>query len=215
YADAWQEAAFTRTDKLKLASAAAADPSLLQYRRVPGRDMDPLKPPGFASTDWPGIDELLTFRSNGIVTYRDDFVYATTQMAIAERIENWLALPPEQAGADFKETRDRKSGPALRIPFDRHAIERISYRPLDIRFLYNQREFVDFPKRALQTAWGTENFAVFALNDGTGAGPAVWCHSLKPDQHAFRGSYGGWFFRFAITAARAEGIFSLRIWSAD
>ncbi|MGH7060953.1 MAG: type ISP restriction/modification enzyme, partial [Stellaceae bacterium] len=215
YADAWQEAAFTRTDKLKLASAAAADPSLLQYRRVPGRDLDPLKPPGFASTDWPGIDELLTFRSNGIVTYRDDFVYATTQMAIAERIENWLALPPEQAGADFKETRDRKSGPALRIPFDRHAIERISYRPLDIRFLYNQREFVDFPKRALQTAWGTENFAVFALNDGTGAGPAVWCHSLKPDQHAFRGSYGGWFFRFAITAARAEGIFSLRIWSAD
>ena len=41
--------------------------------------MDPLKPPGFAGTDWPGVTELLTFRSNGIVTYRDDFAYATTR----------------------------------------------------------------------------------------------------------------------------------------
>jgi hypothetical protein len=35
-----------------------------------------------------------------------------------------------------------------------------------------------------------------ALDDGTGLGPAVWCHGLKPDQHAFRGSYGGWVFPF-------------------
>jgi hypothetical protein len=29
---------------------------------------------------------------------------------------------------------------------------------------------------------------------GTGAGPAVWCHGLLPDYHAFRGSYGGYAF---------------------
>jgi predicted helicase len=28
----------------------------------------------------------------------------------------------------------------------------------------------------------------------TGAGPAVWCHGLLPDRHAFRGSYGGYAF---------------------
>ena len=28
----------------------------------------------------------------------------------------------------------------------------------------------------------------------TGAGPAVWCHGLLPDYHAFRGSYGGYAF---------------------
>ena len=35
---------------------------------------------------------------------------------------------------------------------------------------------------------------MFALDDRTGEGPAVWCHGLIPDQHAFRGSYGGWVF---------------------
>ena len=28
----------------------------------------------------------------------------------------------------------------------------------------------------------------------TGEGPAVWCHGLLPDYHAFRGSYGGYAF---------------------
>jgi predicted helicase len=207
YADAWRQRAFTRGEKLRMASAASNDPTLIEYRPVPGHDMDPLKPPGFVGTDWPSIDELLTFRSNGIVTYRDDFVYATTQSAIAERIQRWLQLPPDQAGTLFKETRDRKAGPALRMQFERDAIERVSYRPLDLRFLYNQREFVDFPKRALQTAWGAANFALFALEDGTGAGPAVWCHSLKPDQHAFRGSYGGWVFPFHNHAGEGRGHF--------
>ena len=36
---------------------------------------------------------------------------------------------------------------------------------------------------------------LFALLVGvTGAGPAAWCHARFPDQHAFRGSYGGWIF---------------------
>jgi hypothetical protein len=46
-----------------------------------------------------------------------------------------------------------------------------------------------------------------ALDDGTGAGPAVWCHSLKPDQHAFRGSYGGWVFPFRNHSAEGPGHF--------
>jgi hypothetical protein len=33
-----------------------------------------------------------------------------------------------------------------------------------------------------------------SLSGGVGTGPAIWCHGLKPDQHAFRGSYGGWVF---------------------
>jgi hypothetical protein len=59
----------------------------------------------------------------------------------------------------------------------------------------------------LQTVWGTENVALFALEDGTGAGPAVWCHGLKPDQHAFRGSYGGWVFPLRHHAAEGIGHF--------
>jgi hypothetical protein len=32
------------------------------------------------------------------------------------------------------------------------------------------------------------------MPNGTGAGPALWCHGLIPDYHAFRGSYGGYVF---------------------
>ena len=35
---------------------------------------------------------------------------------------------------------------------------------------------------------------MYTLPSGTGAGPAVWCYSLLPDYHAFRGSYGGYAF---------------------
>jgi hypothetical protein len=138
YADAWRERAFTRREKLRLASEAAANSQVLQYRPVLGTDMDPLKPPGFAEADWPGVDEVLTFRSNGVVTYRDDFVYSTTYAALASRIQRWLHLPPEQAKEEFGDSALNKTGPALMVPFDATAIERMSYRPLDIRFLYGK-----------------------------------------------------------------------------
>jgi Type ISP C-terminal specificity domain len=93
------------------------------------------------------------------------------------------------------------------VPFDADAIERVSYRPLDRRYLYNRREYVDFPKRGLQEAWGTDNIALFAAEDGTGAGPAVWCHSIKPDQHALKGSYGGWVFPFRNHNPESRGHF--------
>ena len=73
------------------------------------------------------MSELLTLRSNGIVTYRDKFAYATTREILAARIQQWLQLPAEQAAQQFKETRDRKSGPAFRLPFHGAAIERVSY----------------------------------------------------------------------------------------
>lgn len=127
YADAWEAQAFTRAEKLRLAVDAADNPALLRERVVPGQDMDRLKPPGFADTDWPGVNELLRFRSNGIVTYRDDFAYATTQVGVAERVQRLLLLPLEQAVAEFRETRDRKAGPALKMPFNAAVIERVSY----------------------------------------------------------------------------------------
>ena len=38
------------------------------------------------------------------------------------------------------------------------------------------------------------NVGLYAMPSGTGAGPAVWCHGIIPDYHAFRGSYGGYAF---------------------
>ncbi len=207
YSDVWTERAFTRREKLELASAVLQDPNRFRYRAVSGSRLNPLKPAGFASTDWPSIAELFTFRSNGIVTYRDGFVYATNREILSSRMINWLTLPLAQAREAFGESALNKIGPARGIVFEESAIERISYRPLDFRYLYNRPQFVDRQRPNLAANWGTKNLALFSLGGGTGAGPAVWCHIHKPDQHSFRGSYGGWVFPLRNHAAEGLGHF--------
>jgi Type ISP C-terminal specificity domain/N-6 DNA Methylase len=194
YADVWTEKAFSRRDKLTLAQEAAVDPARLHFQKVDGNAMARLKPSGFTDRDWPSLPEVFTYKSNGMVTYRDGFSYATTREVLKARLQNWHKLEPKEAAKEFKETRDRKSGPAYATPFNEAAIEQTAYRPLDCRHLYNLRPFIDFPKTELQTIWGQSNTALMALAVGTGSGPAIWSHGLKPDQHAFRGSYGGWVF---------------------
>jgi Type ISP C-terminal specificity domain/N-6 DNA Methylase len=206
YADAWRERAFSRQEKLDLALAAAADENRLQNIPVRGSGMAPLKPPGFSETDWPSIEDIFTVRFNGIVTYRDAFAYHIDQHALAARLRNWLMLPLPLAAAQFGESSMNKVGPALQVAFDESAIHPVSYRPLDIRFLYQRSEYVDRLRPDLQAAWGAQNIALFSMR-GVGQGPAVWCHGLKPDQHSFRGSYGGWAFPLRNHAPESLGHF--------
>ncbi|MDE2583725.1 MAG: hypothetical protein KGL52_18975 [Rhodospirillales bacterium] len=207
YADAWDHGAFRRSEKLDLLRQAAADPARVRFAALPGTGMDRLKPAGFAGRNWPALDEVLTFRSNGIVTYRDDFAYALTREAMTERITSFLRLPPDRAAEAFKETTLSKVGPALLVPFDSELIQTAAYRPLDRRWIYNSDAYVDRTRPILQAAWGAANLCLFAPEDGTGRGPAVWCHADKPDQHAFRGSYGGWVFPLRRHAGGADASF--------
>jgi hypothetical protein len=205
YADAWVSRAFTRREKIDLCAAASADPARLAYVPLEGSDMDPLRPAGFGTTNWPALDELFIFRSNGIVTYRDGFAYATRAETLNVRIQNWLHLPIAEAALAFGDSAMNKTGPALASPFDQNAVRMASYRPLDQRFLYAHPRYVDRMRPELQAAWGAENVALFAPGDGIGAGPATWAHSVLPDQHAFRGSYGGWVFPLRNHAGEGQG----------
>ena len=83
---------------------------------------------------------------------------------------------------------------ARSVPFDPSAICEVAYRPLDHRFIYLRRQYGDFLRPELQRVWGVDNAALYTLPNGIGLGPAVWCHGLLPDYHAFRGSYGGYAF---------------------
>ncbi len=194
YADVWRHGAFNRSDKLALAKQAHDDPSLLTFTETSGRDMEPLFPRGFDGVDWPSLEDLFTFRSNGIVTYRDPLVYDPSADGLKHRIEEWLSHPLSLEAREHFNENDLRAGPAHSTVFDESAICKAAYRPLDRRFLYNRGEFINRPRPDLQAVWGEENRALHALNDGTGAGPAVWCHGAPPDQHAFRGQGGGWIF---------------------
>lgn len=202
YADVWQEGAFTRKDKLALASAVTAGSHALTFQPVSGTGMGPLKPQGFAQDDWPGVHEVFTLRSNGIVTYRDGFAYATTEERLKERLAAWKKLPDPEAKKAYGESTRNKFGDAAKHVIDLSNIIRASYRPLDIRSLYYHEKFVDRVRLELRAAWGPENVALFVLNDGTGKGPAAWAHGFKPDQHAFS-NRGGWVFPLINHAGEA------------
>ena len=194
YADIWDAGGFRRSEKLEVLRGAAAGSNSLVWRELPQDGMQNLKPLGFSELDWPGVDEVFRLRSNGIVTYRDDFVYATTAATLQQRIEEFLTMDPFEAQTAFGNSATNTSADAQQIVFSSSAIERVSYRPMDRRWLYNRQGYIDRPRTALQEAWGSTNHALFVLEDGTGAGPAAWCHGIKPDQHSFRGSTGGWVF---------------------
>jgi Type ISP C-terminal specificity domain/N-6 DNA Methylase len=194
YADAWREQAFTRRDKLTLATEAAADPDRFDFAAVSGRGMARFKPAGFLNYDWPSIADIFTYKSNGIVTYRDSFSYATTAQNLADRITLWKTLPIGEAKSLFKDSDLNKCGKSIKLEFDATLIAERAYRPLDNRFLYSNPKFVDRLRTDFAELWGATNIGLMCLASGTGAGPACWCHTKFPDQHAFRGSYGGWIF---------------------
>lgn len=194
YADAWRAGAFRRRDKLALAEEAAVRSDRLAFLPVDGTGMARFKPRGFREHDWPSVNEVFRFRSNGIVTYRDEFVYDGNRQALEDRIRDWYDLPMAEATDVFGNSALNSADRARQIDLDLDAVEPIGYRPFDQRFLYNKSGFVDRQRSDLARNWGEANFALMALPGGTGAGPAIWSHGLKPDQHAFRGSYGGWIY---------------------
>ena len=148
YADSWGAQAFTRREKLDFCSAAAADGAILPFTPVEGANMDPLKPAGFSQTDWPAVDELFTYASNGIVTYRDDFAYATRSETLSRRIVDWLALPHEQGREAFGDSDMNKAAAALAVPFAEQFVRSASYRPFDQRYVY-PRELGSFPSAVM------------------------------------------------------------------
>ncbi len=194
YADVWTEKAFSQRDKLTLAQEAAVDPARLRFQKVDGSGMARLKPSGFMDRDWPSLPEVFTFKSNGVVTYRDGFAYATTKETLESRIKNWRKMDIAAAKKEFKDSAMNTAAEAQKPDYDTNAVELRAYRPLDNRHIYAAEKFIDRPRRELTANWGAANAALMALSGGAGSGPAIWSHGLKPDQHAFRGSYGGWVF---------------------
>ncbi len=194
YQDSWERRLFSRREKLDwlMGRAEAGTPSapVLVTRGV----LEDMRPMPFLNGELVSLHECFLFYRSGLQTKRDDLVYDPSIDRLRDRIRTFVAAGDNRAREMFHDTRDRNWAVARAIPFDRRHIYRVAYRPLDNRYLYNHRSYGDFLRPELQEVWGNNNVGLYALPNGTGAGPAVWCHGLLPDYHAFRGSYGGFAF---------------------
>jgi predicted helicase len=113
---------------------------------------------------------------------------------LTKRLADFSKVDMVAAKAEFHETRDRKLGNALKAAFSPNRIELCAYRPFDRRWCYRHPEFIDFIRPKLDEYWTGGQSTLYTMHKKIGAGPAVLVHALKPDYHAFRGSYGGYAF---------------------
>ena len=194
YLDCWEQGLFARKDKLDWLAGGASDGQLPHSVPVMRDLLEDFRPRPFSNGEWPSLRECFEFSLSGVQTKRDPLVYGVSRAELTDRLNNFLALPVAQAREMFHEVGPRTVEAAQRVPLDTQLIRRVAYRPFDTRFHYNHHVYNDRLRPDLQRVWGAENVALYALPGGTGAGPAVWCHGLLPDYHAFRGSYGGYAF---------------------
>lgn len=194
YSDSWAEGRFARRAKLGWLVQEAAGGKRPEAIAVDREVLDDMRPRPFMNGDLIDIVECFSFFRSGLQTKRDNLVYDPDIRRLSARIIHFCSTNAAEAAEMFHDSRDRKWYEANSIPFNEENIVRISYRPFDRRYLYNIRAYGDFLRPELQEVWGLENVCLYALPAGVGAGPAVWCHGLLPDYHAFRGSYGGYAF---------------------
>jgi predicted helicase len=193
YIDSWAEGLFSRDSKfawLKAGEETGTRPGAVEVARGL---LDDMKPEPFQREEWPSLASCFAFKRSGVQTKRDEFVYALGREALEIRIKEFVRGSDASAKDAFHSTDARQWQVAKAQAFDRARIANIAYRPLDNRVLYNDVKFIDRPRPELQFVWGANNVALYAMPFATGAGPAVWCHDLLPDYHAFSGR-GGYAF---------------------
>lgn len=169
----------------------------LEERELP--DADEVEGTGtdpFAPVDWggleeaPEISEFFAVHYPGVKTHRDDLVIDVDREDLLERLEAWNDLPDEERAERFHESRDRNV-PSSTITIDPDRIIKHRYRPLDDRYLYADRRFIDQPGRVFRYYnHNPDTLALITMDSRTREGPVVIATSNLPGYDSFRGSYG-------------------------
>jgi predicted helicase len=176
YQDSWTESLFSRQSKLHWLLMRAGTGMLPDQAVAVERGLlDDMRPQPFQNGEWLSLREVFIFAKSGMKSGNDDMFVSPLRSQLRGKVAALLSA---------------RADPAYDAPLEKF----YSYRPLDRRWFYNDLSLLDRPGPQMQRVWGSGNVGLYALPSGTGAGPAVWCHSLLPDYHAFRGSYGGYVF---------------------
>jgi hypothetical protein len=175
YCDIWDEKSIRRKPKLDWLMASAVKGNINNWINLDRGGLEDFRPKPFANGEWIGLQDCFVFKKSGMKSGDDGVFISVNRLSLVNQVKPVLA---PRADTTHHSNLERQ----------------IVYRPFDLRWLYNDLPLLDRPGPEMQRVLGTTNFSLYAMPAGTGAGPAVWCHGLLPDYHAFRGSYGGYAF---------------------
>ncbi|MGH7110993.1 MAG: type ISP restriction/modification enzyme, partial [Stellaceae bacterium] len=175
YCDCWAEGLFSRPAKLDWLRNGADAGRLASPAPVARGVLEDMRPRPFQNGEWLNLRDAFIFSKSGMKSGNDKVFVSPFRSRLQSQV-----TPRLIGRADLR--------------YD-HSLETFyCYRPLDRRWFFNDLKLLNRPGPAMQRVWGSDNVGLYAMPFGTGAGPAVWCHGMLPDYHAFRGSYGGYAF---------------------
>lgn len=173
YQDTWTEGVFSRRAKfdwLLTRADAGTPPNAVAVARGL---LDDMRPMPFQNGEWVSLREVFAFFKSGMKSGNDDVFVTPIRAALRTQVTRFLGARASRYDASFERY--------------------YCYRPLDRRWFYNDLRLLNRPGPMIQRVWGGGNVCLYAMSFGTGADPAVWCHGLLPDYHAFSGR-GGYAF---------------------
>ncbi len=173
YQDSWAEGLFSRRAKLDWLLKRAEVGMPPNAIRVARGLLDDMRPEPFGNGEWLSIREVFPFSKSGMKSGNDDVFVSPLRARLRPQVSRFLG----SRAARYE------------VSFERY----YCYRPFDRRWFYNDLKLLNRPGPAMQRVWGSQNVGLYAMPFGTGLGPAVWCHALLPDYHAFSGR-GGYAF---------------------
>jgi hypothetical protein len=199
--------ALSRDAKLNLI-ANVDDLASLEWKLCPDDWQAPLRPQGAgAFFDWPKLTDLFPYHTAGAVFYRT-WPIGETEEVLVRRWATLRTAAKDDKARLFKESRDRKvshtvgaddlpgfAQPAVRdltptTPEPKRV--RYSFRVLDRQFAYFDFRLGDYIRPSLfRMASDKQVFLVAPDSMVPGLGPAIAVATHVPDQHFFRGSFGG------------------------
>ena len=185
----------SRSEKLEQLS----DPTAPEQQRIE-KDVSGNR---FAPVEWgllsdaPSIAEYFDTSCPGVKTHRDDLVVDVDRDALAQKLADWNELPDEERtiafwGSKWREAkRHDRDLPARTFVVDEASVAVHRYRPLDDRWIYNQKAMIDQPGHISRLYRETPDLTcLVTLDSRTSEGPVVIASNALPGYDSFRGSYG-------------------------
>lgn len=191
YNDAWMQERWSRKKKLEWMLEGETEGALKGSMSVERELVADMRPVPFLNGELLALAECFAFRSPGMQTKRNSFVYDCDRSALIQRIQRFL---DGDLNAEFAPTTSRTVAKARASGFDENLVQRVGKAPLDRQWFYADETYIDRFRTDLRASWGSKDVCLYTLASGANDGPAVWAHADYPDNSAYAGSRGGYAF---------------------